>query len=169
MSEPPYEIERKFLIRYPSHELLGGCGDITDIVQTYLVSPEKGVSERVRARQARSGQTVYTHTLKKHISDLRREEYENEITAEEYSTLLRRADPWKNVIRKTRCVLSYRGQSFEIDVYPFWFDRAIMELELTDEAQSIDFPPEIEIIREVTSDKRYTNNSLATLVPFDEI
>ena len=58
---------------------------------------------------------------------------------------------------------------FEIDVYPFWNDRAIMEIELDDEGQEIIFPPEIQIIREVTSDKRYTNSSLARQVPYDNI
>lgn len=58
---------------------------------------------------------------------------------------------------------------FEIDVYPFWTDRAIMEIELDDEGQDILFPPFIEIISEVTSDKRYTNSSLARHVPYDSI
>ena len=58
---------------------------------------------------------------------------------------------------------------FEIDVYPFWNDRAIMEIELDYEGQEIVFPPEIQIIAEVTADKRYTNSSLAKQVPYDSI
>ena len=58
---------------------------------------------------------------------------------------------------------------FEIDVYPFWKDRAIMEIELDDEGQEIVFPPEIQIIAEVTTDRRYTNSSLAKQVPYDSI
>ena len=44
-----------------------------------------------------------------------------------------------------------------------------MEIELTDEAQTLSFPPEIEVIREITDDGRYTNVALASAVPYDEI
>lgn len=63
----------------------------------------------------------------------------------------------------------YKNQLFEIDIYPFWNDRAVMELELSDEEQSIVFPENIEIIKEVTDDKRYTNASIARSIPFDAI
>ena len=63
----------------------------------------------------------------------------------------------------------YKGQCFEIDIYPFWKDRAVMEIELENENQAADFPPEIEIIKEVTEDRRYTNSSMALSIPFDPI
>ena len=42
----PYEIERKFLIEYPSASVLGQCRRL-DIMQTYLVSDD-GTETRVR-------------------------------------------------------------------------------------------------------------------------
>ena len=45
-------------------------------------------------------------------------------------------------------MLAYEGKEFEIDVYPFWQDRAVMEIELADEAETVALPPEIEIIKE---------------------
>ena len=66
-------------------------------------------------------------------------------------------------------MLEYRGQNFEIDIYPFWSDRAIMEIELEDECQAVDFPPEIDIIKEVTEDKRYTNSSIAREIPVEDL
>ena len=42
------EIERKYLIAMPDEAVLQSA-DASEIVQTYLASPEKGVTERVRA------------------------------------------------------------------------------------------------------------------------
>ena len=64
-------------------------------------------------------------------------------------------------------MLAYEGKELEIDVYPFWQDRAVMEIELTDEAEAVALPPEIEIIKEVTRDRRYTNAALAKAIPAD--
>lgn len=167
MENGHFEIERKFLIRYPDRAVLAEAQG-SEITQTYLLRPRKGVSERVRKRTGPEG-TVYTHTVKTHISDLRRLERESEISREEYADLLLRADPKRRTIRKERWCLDYRGQMFEIDLFPFWQDRALMELELTEEGQEIDFPPQIAVIKEVTHDKRYTNSSLAKEIPADEL
>ena len=48
-------------------------------------------------------------------------------------------------------------------MYPFWKDRAILEIELADENEKIDFPEGIRVIREVTDDERYKNASLAQM------
>ena len=168
MTKDCLEIERKFLIRRPGAEWLETKAEGTDILQTYLVKGEKGLSGRVRKRSGKN-ETVYTHTEKRHISAMSREEYEREISEEKYRELLLQADPERRPIEKCRYVLMYKGQCFEIDLYPFWHDRALMEIELEDEAQEVDFPPEIEIIKEVTEDRRYTNSSMALNIPFDPI
>ena len=87
----------------------------------------------------------------------------------DYTSFLKKADPRRNTIRKTRYCLPYEGQLFEIDVFPFWQDRAYLEIELKNEDQSICFPPEIELIREVTEDPRYTNAALSLQIPMDDI
>ena len=166
MNTDCFEIERKFLIRYPNQEWLFSHSEATEITQTYLLKPAEGWSARVRKR-GKNGIYVYTHTVKQRVSDMRRIEIEREISEEEYSELQKQIDPKRNVIYKTRCCLPYRGQMFEIDLFPFWSDRAILEIELKDESQIIEFPTEIEIIREVTEDKRYTNSSMAKEVPQD--
>ena len=167
MKDSIYEIERKYLIRFPDSELLNSCSGRTEITQTYLLSRD-GRTARVRKRGL-DGEYTYTHTQKARISDVKRIELEREISEEEYTRLLEDADPSRGVIHKDRYCLTYREQMFEIDVYPFWNDRAIMEIELDNEGQEIIFPPEIQIIREVTADKRYTNSSLAKQVPYDSI
>ena len=44
-----------------------------------------------------------------------------------------------------------------------------MEIELEDEEQRIDLPPQIRILREVTADSRYTNAALSLEIPMEEI
>lgn len=161
------EIERKFLIAYPDIKYLEANAGHSHIVQTYLDS-ENGTSSRVRKRSY-PGKTAYTYTEKRHITAVRRMEYEREIDENEYLELLERADRSRNPIEKERYCLHYEGQMFEIDVYPFFTDRAIMELEIEDETQQILFPPEIRVIREVTEDVRYTNASFARKIPYDDI
>lgn len=169
MNNNGFEIERKYLIRYPNLTILGRNAEATDIVQTYLLCPEPGSSERVRKRGA-DGVYVYTHTMKTRVSNMRRVEIENEISEREYNEYLRFADPKRRTIYKTRYCLEYKNQLFEIDVYPFWSDRAVMEIELEDESQRIRFPEMINIIKEITDDGRYTNKALATgAIPNDII
>ena len=66
-------------------------------------------------------------------------------------------------IRKTRYCLTYESQYFEIDVYPFWKDKAIVEIELNDENTDIIFPEFIKVIKEVTDDDSFKNASLAMI------
>lgn len=168
MKEEHFEIERKYLIRYPDVRMLDEYADKSEITQTYLISPIQGESARVRKRGL-DGAYTYTHTQKKRISDIRRIEQERILSEEEYEELLKTADPKRSVIHKLRYCLPFMDQMFEIDLYPFWKDRAVMEIELGDEEQEITFPPFLEILAEVTSDKRYTNASLAKQIPFDSI
>ncbi|MBR3893528.1 MAG: AAA family ATPase [Clostridia bacterium] len=162
LGEPePCEIERKFLIEYPDVKVLSAdpaCRSV-EIIQTYLKS-DPGEEIRVRQR-GEDGHYVYFRTVKKRISDLKRIETESKITKDEYLALLMEADTSKRQIRKTRYCLMYRNQYFEIDVYPFWHDRAIMEIELRTEDEQIAFPPCVKIIREVTEDPSYKNAALA--------
>ncbi len=166
-SKLPLEIERKFLIEYPDLkelERLSG-GNFSDISQTYLVG-EKGTSERVRLR-TRDGVTVYTHNTKIKLSSMKRIEFEDEVSEDEYRELLKRADPNCRTIKKVRYCVPHGGFTFEIDVFPFWSDKAFMEVEMPSEDTSVDLPNFVKIIREVTDDNRYTNHALAIKLPED--
>ena len=72
-----------------------------------------------------------------------------------------KADPTRRQIRKNRYCLSFENQYFEIDIYPFWKDQAIAEIELSDENDLIRFPKQIKVIKEVTEDDAYKNANLA--------
>ena len=162
LGEPePFEIERKLLIEYPDiHwlESLPNCQRI-EIIQTYLKTDE---DEEVRVRQRGSdGHYIYTETTKRTVSSVKRVEIERRLSEREYLRLLMNADTTRRQIRKDRYCLTYENQYFEIDVYPFWEDKAIAEIELSDESTEIKFPEEIRVIREVTDDEAYKNASLA--------
>lgn len=162
LGEPePFEIERKFLVEYPDLEMLEklpNCQRV-EIIQTYLTAPD-GEECRVRQRGA-AGNYIYIQTTKKTVTDMKRVEVERRLTKDEYLRLLMDADPTCRPIRKTRYCLTYGNQYFEIDIFPFWNDKAIVEIELSDENATIDFPAFLKIIREVTDDATYKNASLA--------
>lgn len=164
LGEPePLEIERKFLIAYPDVKWLNSLPNCrkVDIIQTYLLSNE-GDELRVRQR-GENGSYIYFKTLKRKISDTSRVEIEERLSQDEYLRLLMEADPTRRPIRKTRYCLTYENQYFEIDLYPFWADQAIVEIELKDENEAIRFPQELKVIREVTDDESYKNVNLARL------
>lgn len=161
----PLEIERKYLIGFPDLALLEqaqGYGK-TEITQTYLKSQSTEFGSRVRKRGA-GGIYTYTKTYKRNISMIRRIEIEEEITKEECEALLKEADPALKTISKVRHCFYYEGKLFELDIYPFWNDRATLEIELSDESEPFALPPFLHIIREVTEDRRYRNRSLAQSV-----
>lgn len=164
LGEPePYEIERKYLIEYPDLQWLENdpaCQRV-EIIQTYLNS---AAGEEVRVRQRGiDGNYIYFQTIKRKLSDLKRVEVERRLSQGEYLRLLMEADTTKRQIRKTRYCLTYENQYFEIDVYPFWTDKAIAEIELSDENAEIVFPKQLRVMKEVTDDEAYKNASLAKI------
>ena len=164
LGEPePLEIERKYLIEYPDLTRLENAPNCrrVEINQTYLVSAP-GEERRIRQRGS-GGHFVYYETIKREVSGLKRVEVERRLSQSEYLKLSMEADPARRPIRKTRYCLTENNTSYEIDVYPFWNDRAILEVELSDENAEIALPNCIRVIREVTEDEAYQNASLALI------
>ena len=162
-SPEPFEIERKFLIGYPdlkALEAMPNCRKV-EIIQTYLKS-EDGEEVRIRQRGI-GGHYMYYETRKRPAGGNKRIEIERRLTQEEYLERLMDADPERKPIRKDRYCLANGNQYFEIDIYPFWQDQAILEIELTDPDEEIRFPEFISLIREVTDDEAYQNASLAKI------
>lgn len=162
LGEPEaFEIERKFLIEYPDIKDLENnpnCKKV-EIIQTYLKSDD---DSEIRVRQrGENGNFIYYKTIKKRVDDIKRIEIENRLSRDEYLSLLMDADTTKKQIRKTRYCLIYENQNFEIDVYPFSTDKAILEIELTQENEVIKIPEFLKVIKEVTADESYKNSSLA--------
>lgn len=161
----PMEIEREFLIEFPDLDWLENKMHArrVEIVQNYLLSTN---DEEIRIRRrGEEGSFVYFLTSKRQVSDLLRITREERLTEDQYYDLLREADPKKHAIQKTRYYFTYDNQYFEIDIYPFWKDKAILLIELDKENEEIRFMDEVKVIREVTGDPQYKNSYLASHYP----
>ena len=165
-----FEIERKYLIGYPDVVMLKaqpGC-EVWDITQIYLVDGEGGQTRRIR-RVLTGGRETFYRTFKRRLSALSALEDEGEITGEAYAAYSAERDMSRNPILKTRYRVPYAGHLLEFDVYPFWTDRAIMEIELEREDEAADIPSWVRVIRDVTGDKAYKNKQLAKRIPMEDI
>lgn len=160
-----YEIERKYIIRFPDIAMLKKRHDChkAEIIQTYLVSSES-VTRRVR-KTVINKEVSYIYNEKTPLSGMTRIEKEQVISESEYHTLLEEADPALSPVRKTRFTLPYGGYRYEIDIYPFSKSKAVLEIELPDESSIPPKPPFLTILKEVTGDKAFSNYAIASMVP----
>ncbi|MCM1115853.1 MAG: AAA family ATPase [Clostridium sp.] len=162
VGEPePYEIERKFLIEYPEASMLinnAFCRKI-EICQYYLSLKNEG-NIRVRKR-GEHGSYIYFKTKKIDVSEIKKIEIESQITEREYNALIHDADAVRGKVFKDRYCFAANNKYFEIDVFPFWKDKALLEIELKDENEEFIIPSCFRIIREVTSEAEYKNSYIA--------
>ena len=164
LGEPrPMETKRKYLIARPDPDILSrrpNCEHV-EITQAYLRSEIPGETIRIRQR-GRDGSYVYFKTRKRSV-DGKRIEMEERLSRHEFRDLLMQADPEYRTIRKDRWCLSENGLYYNIDIYPQWDDRALMDVELYGVDDKVVFPEGIEVIREVTGEKEYTNPEIARI------
>ncbi len=161
------ETERKYLIKYPDLaylRTLDGCR-VLEMRQTYLDRlPDEPQTERRVRTITENGVTSYVYTKKSPRAYLSRFEDERDVTREEYECL--RKDAHSELI-KTRYAFPFAGHVMEIDVYPpeiggeIFDGYAILEVEMNDPDEAVEFPEFLEIVREVTDDRRYHNKTLA--------
>lgn len=154
----PLEIERKFLIEKPdeSELLKQPLCDFVDIAQAYI--HHGGTRFRVRKR-GKGSDFIYIKTEKIKLSEMKKIEKESRITESEYLDNSR----GEKVLYKRRYLLLYREKCFELDVFPFWQDQALLEIELKSETEDFELPPFLHVIKEVTFDKNYRNSALARI------
>lgn len=170
----PLEIEYKFLIRYPHISILESqpeykCQKMT---QLYLELPEgmdeNGTYCRIRSVTDKNG-TKYIKTFKTSITDMTRIEIESEISQNEFISLSKYLREGYSPINKERHTFVLGCFTYEVDVFPFWDDRAYLEIEVDSENTKPPIPSFIEIIKDVTKDKRYRNTSLAQKVLTEDL
>ncbi len=146
----------------PSNEQLNALGYTSkaEIIQTYLVRENPEIERRVRQRGTlRDGYTFY-YTEKEKKGHAMRIEREKKISQEEYVELLSQADTALHQIRKTRYCFVHNNQYFEMDIYPFSTEYAILEIELSKVDAEFDLP-NVDIVKEVTDDDNFSNAALA--------
>ena len=161
----PLEIERKFLIAAPDAALLEEKSvKRLAIAQVYLRPGSSGAGRRIRRTRCGAEERFF-YTEKTRITAVTRIEREREISSAEYDALLLERDEALRTIEKTRYLVPFEGHTLEIDVFPFWHDRAFCECELQSEDEPLTLPGWLHVYREVTEDPRYTNRALARAVP----
>lgn len=159
------EIERKFVIEMPKMDRLAALPsfEASSIKQIYLSAPEE-VARRIRSRSYKTG-TRYFETFKKRIDKISSYEDEREISESEFIEKSREIKPGTVPIEKERITFSYEEQLIEIDIYKSWKKTAIMEIELDSREKDVKIPSFINIIKEVTGEKKYTNAAMSVYFP----
>ena len=155
------EIERKYLIEIPDISVLERISGVKKymITQTYLESGND-VERRVRKRVCEE-KNEYFYTEKSFLTHTSRREEEREISEAEYTELLKDKREDYEPLFKTRYVIPWKKHLIEIDIYSFSNSLAIAETELSDEREKVEIPSFIEIIKEVTGIKEYSNAYIA--------
>ena len=134
----PLEIERKFLVALPEEsDLRKHAARCIAITQTYLL----GTQTR--------------------IDMLQRIEIERELSEEEYRELQKQADPERRVIHKTRWCVPVGDLVAEIDIFEGFTQYAYCEVELPSPQTPYELPSFLQVIREVTEDRRFTNAAIS--------
>ena len=125
MNNNGIEIERKYLIKMPDMEKLRQTDnyDFSEIEQVYVSDTMDGMFGRIRKR-GKNGVYKYYKTFKKDVTAVTRIEIESEISEKEYKELKKHCREGFGIIEKTRHVFAYKGQTFELDIFPFWNDKA---------------------------------------------
>lgn len=157
----PLEIERKYVVSRCDINLIPRPVQRVHIVQYYLKNENPGDIERIRKRGQGGGHTYY-HTVKRDLRSGVRTEIERQITEAEYYTLLRRADPAFGKIDKERYCFVSENQYFELDFFLNPEGLMLLELELTDENDTISLPKFLQgCVMDVTDDPQYSNKEIA--------
>lgn len=86
---------------------------------------------------------------------------ERPISKKEYKKYLLEADPELQPVHKVKYRFNDRHQRFEIDIYPFSRDKAVMFAYAGEGNDDIVPPPQVRILQEVTGNLEYKNRTLA--------
>ena len=154
----PVTEERKYLV-----EVTGQLPETidSDILQTYLVG-EPGAEIRLRRRSWPSGKVVNVHNTKKRTAPGEQIETERQVENALYESLLQQADPYRQSISKLRQSFIWKGQYFELDTYRGPLQGlVILETKGIADAEDVNFPPFIRVIKEITGNNEYYNYNLA--------
>lgn len=166
------ETERRFLIKLPlSQEAAEAIMDKADapahIVQMYLKQETDWITRVRMVTVEMWGKQMIPHftmTSKRHIAQgINEETPDAPLTIDSYNLLLSQVDPAKQAVEKTRYFVTWAGKLFELDIFHGVHEGlAILEIELTDMSESFELPPFLEVVREITNEKEYSNVNLAT-------
>ena len=134
---------------------------VSQITQTYLVA-EPGTEVRLRRREWSGGKVVNVHRSKKRISETEVIETERQVDNNLYEQMLQQADPYRTTIRKKRQSFIWKGQFFEIDSFQNPVSNLVMmETKGVTAQETVNFPPFIRVLEDVTGNPKYLNYNIA--------
>lgn len=146
------EIERKFLVN--GDDWRAEATSSSEFIQAYVVTMDDR-SLRVRVMDDDRA----TLTLKIGRQTISRDEFEYAVPLTDAKELV--ANALGIVIQKTRHEVEHQGFTWEVDVYAGAYQGLVVaEVEMEDEAQDPPLPAWIG--REVTGDRRYSNQVMAS-------
>ena len=150
--------ERIFLVELTGE--IPECSE-SEITQTYLVA-EPGSEVRLRRREWSGGKVVNVHRSKKRISETEQIETERQVDNNLYEQMLSQADHYRATIRKKRQSFIWKGQFFEIDTFQEPVSNLVMmETKGVTEQETVNFPPFVRVIEDVTGNPKYLNYNIA--------
>lgn len=164
------EIERKFLpARIPDNL---DSYEHVELEQGYISTmPVIRIRKKSTARGEAHILTVKSNGM------MSRQEYELEISAEEYSNLLHKVDG--NIIKKTRYMIplsaieassdiDISGLTLELDIFHDAFEGLVLgEIEFPNEKNARDYVPSDFFKEETTYDRRFHNNNMSSMSASD--
>lgn len=161
VGEPvPMMKKRKYLIEMPDMDAIDAKYNAVclNMMQTYLLPTQPNVERRIR--QQKNGEDyLYFFTEKHTMDDGSKWVTERAIPEKQYVRFLMECDSSMHSVRKVKHRFIFDGHRFEIDVYPFSKDKAVMFAYSDGDPAAL--PGEIRVIREVTGDPAYKNRQLA--------
>lgn len=150
------EIERKWIVDINKIDI-----DLNQLPNTMIEQTYINFSPEIRVRKLNNGEW-YTCTVKNNMKSngLIRDEYESEISEQEYYTLLKKKEG--NTIYKTRYEFTCNGYVATIDVFHGELSGlAYLEVEFLSSDEAAKFNPPNWVIKDVTSYNEYKNGFLA--------
>ena len=133
-----------------------------DLIILDVMLPDiDGFTVTRRIRQQRNGEDYLYFYTEKHMTESGQWETEKPIAEKQYIRYLMEGDTSLHAVHKIKYRFTYNTTAFEIDVYPFCAERAVMRAALPVGQNTLDVPPQIEILREVTGDPAFKNRQLA--------
>ena len=138
-----------------------GFSSRNEIIQTYLRTNIEGIELKVRQiGNEKDGYSFY-YTQKTKKNGINTKEIEKKISVKDYINLMSEADTSLHQLKKERYCFISNNQFFELDVYPFDSEYAILDLEIDNKEDSFSVPSFLEVIKDVTNDDYYKNIRIA--------
>ena len=149
------EIERKWLIDPDSIPF-----DLSKAKKDVLIQAYVSFSPTIRVRSENGEKYILCVKAKSKGSYLAREEFETDITKEQFDFLLSKKEG--QIIEKTRYTIKHDGLNYEIDIFEgFLKPLAYLEIEFSSTEEALRFKTPSWAIKDVTDDFRYKNAGLA--------